>query len=201
MTRRKNNQERTIRCATTMAVVVAAICVGCTAVPPEVQPPAAPDTPIDCNDLRIGPLSIGADPYSPVVGDNTVYADTPFGIQWFTHFVRGENENYFGFTGDYVARLFVIEDGIEIYTQDIDATPLNVASGDWDSMIVEAGLPAGTYTLRVALDPHGDVEQCNDLIFVLNNVSDAELVVESTPIDDVTNGGMGESPNRSPRDR
>ncbi len=167
-----------------VALACAVLTSGCTPTPTEVDG-TDPFAPVDCNDLGAGALIIDVDPYSPFVSGDPVYADTPFGVRWFAHFTRGSNMNYFGFTGEYVASITILDGDTEVYYEEIDATPLNVASGDYDGTIVEAGLPAGTYTVRVVLDVYGTVEQCNNLIFVLNNISSTELTVESEPIDDV----------------
>jgi len=167
-----------------VALACAVLTSGCTPTPTEVDG-TDPFAPVDCNDLGAGPLMIDVNPYSVFASADPVYADAPFGVRWFARYARGSNMNYFGFTGEYVASITILDGDTEVYYEEIDATPLNVASGDYDGTIVEAGLPAGTYTVRVVLDVYGTVEQCNDLIFVLNNVSSTELTVESEPIDDV----------------
>ena len=183
-----NNNLITKTRATTTAFGAAMTCiiftVGCAPIPEEVDG-TDPFAPVNCNDLGAGALIIDVAPYSPFVTGDPVYADAPFGVRWFAHFTRGSNMNYFGFTGEYVASITIFQGDTEVYYEEIDATPLNVASGDYDGTIVEAGLPAGDYLIRVVLDVNGTVEQCNDLIFVLNNVSTTELTVESEPIDDV----------------
>lgn len=180
-----NNMTR----AASALLIAGTLAAGCEAVPTEVEP----DGPVYCNDLKAGTPMIDADPLSPFAGDNTVYANAPFRIYWFAEYERGLAMNYFGFTGDYIARVTILQNHAEVFSQDVAATPINVASGEHDEVIVWSGLPAGTYTVRVALDPYGQVEQCNSLVEALNNISERELTVEPDPIDSFGTAPSGAS--------
>ena len=170
---------------------------GCTPVPGEVGP-GIPIGPVDCNDLKFASLTIYEVPF-PQQDSYVVHADTTFKVRWFAEFERGSNMNYFGFTGDYVASVTILKDGMEVFYEEIDATPINVASGEYDEVILPAGLPAGTYLVCVVLDINGEVEQCNDLEFVFNNVSEAELTIEPEPIDDIATENSGQPSDSGPR--
>jgi hypothetical protein len=170
--------------------------IGCTAVPDEVGPMG----PVDCNDLIAGGPTISLLPQTPLLPGENLPANQGFRIQWFAQYQRGFNMNYLGFTGDYVARVTIHQGAVEVYSTEIDATPLNVASGDYDAVIVEDGLPAGDYLIRIALDVYGEVDQCNDLVYALNNISEREVTVDPDPIDDVAvESDDDESPNGSQR--
>lgn len=170
------NQRRMIINGMTVCLVLSAPSTACTPVPGEIDP-FGPNDPVDCNDLVLNPLIIGEIPLNQDDPD-VVRPDTMFRIRWFAEFVRGHNMNYFGFTGDYIARVTILKNGEEILSVDVDATPLNVASGAYDEIILEDGLPAGTYTIRVVLDPIGAVDQCHDLLLALNNVREETLEID-----------------------
>lgn len=192
-----DNKQRKVKCAmATSVLALAALGVGCTPVPGQINLP--PDGPVDCNDLRIGSIDMHPIVYTNETF-NTILDGEAFRIQWFAEFVRGFDMNYFGFTGDYIARVVILDGDVEVFSTEIDATPLNVASGAYDSIVVDAGLPAGAYTVRIMLDPYGDVEQCNDLEFALNNVKETSLTVEPEPIDDVADAPSGQSGAGGPR--
>ena len=164
-----------------LGLTMVSLGAGCTPTPTEVDP-FGPTGPIDCNDLKIGPLLIAEIPF-PQEDSDIVHADTMFHIRWFAEFERGANMNYFGATGEYRVRVEILEDDEEIMSILLDATPLNVASGAYDEVVLEDGLPAGTYTIRVILDADNEVDQCHDLVSALNNVRQTELVIEPQPLD------------------
>lgn len=192
-----NKRRRNLNGLMIAALASAGLGIGCTPVPGEVGP-GIPIGPVDCNDLKFGSLMMNEVPF-PGVDVNIIHANTTFKVRWFAQFERGSNMNYFGFTGDYVASVTILKDGMEVFYEEIDATPINVASGEYDEVILPAGLPAGTYLVRVVLDINGEVDQCNDLGFVINNIREAELTIDPDPIDDIateTSGQPGDSGQR-----
>ncbi|HPF37003.1 MAG TPA: hypothetical protein P5081_12830 [Phycisphaerae bacterium] len=175
-----NKQRKLIRAmAAGLMMMVAG--AGCETPPTQIDP-MGDVGPIDCNDLKLGPLLIAEIPF-PQEDSHIVHADTMFHIRWFAEFERGANMNYFGATGEYRVRVTIEEDDEEIMSILLDATPLNVASGAYDEVVLEDGLPAGTYTIRVILDVDNEVDQCHDLVSALNNVRQTELVIEPQPLD------------------
>ncbi len=184
----KNSRRSNITLALSCAMALASLNIGCTEVPPEVQPIG----PVDCNDLvaHAPALSRLAD-NTPVVPGEFLLADEGFKIRWFAEYVRGFGMNYLGFTGDYVARVTIEQGGVEVFFEEIDATPMNVASGAYDEVLVPSGLPAGDYLIRIALDVNGEVDQCNELMYALNNVSERAIHIAAEPIDDVATPASG----------
>ncbi|MCB9853440.1 MAG: hypothetical protein H6819_10125 [Phycisphaerales bacterium] len=193
----KNKRQRSFNGLMIAALASAGLGIGCTPVPGEVGP-GIPIGPVDCNDLKAGALMIYEIPF-PQEDSDVVHASTTFKVRWFAEYERGSNMNFFGFTGDYIASVTILENGMEVFYEEIDATPINVASGEYDEVILPAGLPAGTYLVRVVLDINGEVDQCNDLGFVLNNVREAELTIVPEPIDDEAAGTSGQGSNAGPR--
>lgn len=124
--------------------------------------------------------------------------DEPFWIGWTVH--------YFGHQGDPTELSGPFNTRVEIVTAadydapgpdtalwSIDLTSDPVKKGDFrtDGVLIESGLPAGEYIVKIILDTEGDVFECFDLVTALNNFVEYPLTVLAEPIDDVVNPGGG----------
>lgn len=192
----RNMTKLTIASVLALATSMAGLGTGCTAVPEEVQPQG----PLNCNDLVVHSLHLSMLDGMPVNVGQTMAANEGFRISWFAKYERGYYMNHLGYTGDYVARVSIEQNGVELYAAEIDATPINVASGEYDEVHVETGLPPGNYLVRVALDIYGTVDQCNDLVYALNNVTEREFTVAADPVDDVASSPSGHAGDEAPLD-
>ncbi len=159
------------------------------------EPGAAPGLACDL-DLEIEHMFVDDEPYSPFVGDDIVYHDEPFSVVWVRCYHAGLGEGT-GPSGDYTTLVEILHDDEIVWSQDFASESQPRTTCDYEEILVEDGLPAGEYVIRVFADPDGIVPECFDLEVALNNLKEMSLIVEAEPIDGLAEPG-GESPSPAP---
>jgi hypothetical protein len=144
----------------------------------------APDLGCD-HDLKTYNIQFDLDPNGAGLQvEGNPLTGVPFIITWVYNYdgydPEDSNEEY-----PYVTRIEILKDDEVIFAHDFDSGPVDL--GDYGSyeLLMENGLPAGHYLVTVYADPDGVVPECFSLPAALNNSTEADLIVESEPIDEL----------------
>lgn len=133
-------------------------------------------------DLEPGAPMIDDPPFGLVDGEG-LFEYEQFRIHWYISY-QAASDDWDGDTGEFTCQIEILKDDELVWFHEFEAESLGKHHGRYDEVIMEDGLPPGTYKARLTVDVDGTVPECSGASTLENNTKSVEFVVQSYPIDD-----------------
>lgn len=142
-------------------------------------------------DFRVSQINLDLEPDSGgLQTEGTLAADQAFSISWSWGYT-GEHDFEGIYVGpyEYMTRVKITKGEEVVFESEFLSEPVDVGDNDGDKILFDDGLPIGNYEFEVFIDTQGDVPECLELAYAVNNWKVMEFTVEAQPV-----GGLSRTP-------
>lgn len=133
-------------------------------------------------DLEPGAPMIDDPPFG-LVDEEGLFEYEQFRLHWYISY-HAASDDWDGDTGEFTCQIEILKNDELVWFHEFEAESLGKHHGRYDEIIMEEGLPPGTYVARLTVDVDGTVPECSGQTALANNTKSVQFVVQGYPIDD-----------------